>query len=47
MLAKEIQPGHRRNPRDNTGSSRVDKGTGRTTGTWKRIVTLYYIFIKP
>ncbi|VVC38554.1 Hypothetical protein CINCED_3A010465, partial [Cinara cedri] len=30
MQAKEIQPGHRRNPRDNTGSSKVDKGTGRT-----------------
>jgi len=39
------------NPRNNSGSSKVDKGTGRTHANCFAfqcyIVILYYIFIKP
>jgi len=37
----EIEPGHQRNSRDNTGSSKVDKETGRTPVNC--YASLYYI----
>jgi len=45
MSIKEIQPGYRRNPQDNTGSSKVKKRTGRTYVNCSRFIILYYIIL--
>jgi hypothetical protein len=43
MSIKEIQPGHQRNPRDNTGSSKVDKELDVQCTPVNCYASIYYI----
>lgn len=43
MSIKEIQLGYRKNSLDNTESSKVDEGTGRTPVNYSRFIILYYL----